>query len=500
MPARTRDADTALHAAEIESLERRLLDIALESTGARDGAIFLWDAKGKGLAVDFHVVDGVVVNIPGVVLRHRTDGRPNGIALWVHERGEPYLCRDTRKDQNYAHYFQEVLSIAAVPIRYQTATIGVLSVSSREARAFDDRHLEELATLASSSAKFLRRAQLYRSNPDAAGRPFLIKGLSAEWLEVERQIEQVSATDAAVLIQGESGTGKELTAHAIHFNSKRAAAPFVAVNCAAIPENLLESVLFGHVRGAFTGATVNKLGELEKAQGGTLFLDEVGELPLLLQPKLLRAMETGEFQPLGSNDRPRRVDVRVVCATNRDLPAMVRRGEFRDDLYYRVAVVTMELPPLRSYKDNLDILARVFIQQAAQRHRRPAPPVSNAFRAALRAYDFPGNVRELKNAMEHAVLMQSGPELVPRDLPRSFHAAAPGPTARPETKQSQTQTLAELRESLLAPAERNYLQELMVACGGNVRRAAELAGVNAVTMYRLLKRRGLEMRRRAEPT
>ena len=491
MSSRSKKTDEELHAAEVESLERRIMDMALERTGASNGAIFLWDKKAKGLAVTFHIVDGVVVNIPNVVLKPRHDGRPNGIALTAFEREEPYLCSDTSKDPNYAPYFQDVSSIAAVPINYQRRAVGVITVSSRSRDAFDRSHIDELDALAASSAKFLRRAQLYRATRDETGRPFLIKGLSSAWLTVERQLEQVSPTDATVLIHGESGTGKELTAHAVHFNSRRASAPFVTVNCAAIPDTMLESVLFGHVRGAFTGATFDKVGEFQKAHQGTLFLDEMGELPMALQAKVLRAIEYGEVQPLGSNKAPTRVDVRVLCATNRDLPKMVREGRFRDDLYYRVSVITMELPPLRSYKDNLEILAQVFVQQAAQRHDKPAPRLSAACLSALRAYEFPGNVRELKNMMEHAVIMCAGEAIEPSDLPRSL---APAPKAGKRTR-GKTRRLKELREEWLAPLETKYLSDLLAECDGNVRVAAKRAGVNTVTMYRLLKRRGLELRR-----
>ncbi|MBK7583165.1 MAG: sigma-54-dependent Fis family transcriptional regulator [Myxococcales bacterium] len=488
--------DEALHAAGIESLERRIMDLALERTGASNGAIFLWDRKAKGLSVDFHVVDGVVVNLPGVVLHERHDGRRNGIALTCYAQNEPYVCNDSRKDPNYATYFQDVLSILAVPIPYQDKPIGVITLSSKQVGAFKDEHVDELRGLAGASAKFLRRAQLYRATRDGSGRPFLIKGLSPEWLTVERQIEQVSPTNAPVLIHGESGTGKELTAAAIHFNSKRASAPFVAVNCAAIPETLLESVLFGHVRGAFTGASANKVGELEKANGGTLFLDELGELSMVLQPKLLRAMESGEVMPVGSNKPAGRVDVRIVCATNRDLPRMVSEGRFRDDLYYRLSVVTLELPPLRNYKDNLEILSQVFLQQAASRHGKPTPRLSPAAQHLLQAYDFPGNVRELKNCIEHAVIM-AGVEVLPEHLPRSL-APAGKQKAAPRRSGTRQQSLAELRESCLAPVEEKYLTELLASCAGNVRRAAKVAGVDTVTLYRLLKKRGLRLERRLQ--
>ncbi len=485
--------DEKLHAAGIESLQRKILELALEQTGAHDGAIFLWDRKQKGLAVDFHIVGGVAVNIPGVVLKLRKDGRPNGIALHTFNTNQPYLTNDTRKDPNYAPYFQEVRSIAAVPIPYQGKAIGVIAASSRDPRAFEDGHLEQLGAIASASAKFLRRAQLYRASSENDGRPFLIKGLSPEWLLVERQIEQVSPTDAPVLIHGESGTGKELTAHAIHFNSKRASGPLVAVNSAAIPETLLESVLFGHVKGAFTGASANHVGELEKADGGTLFLDEMGELPLSLQAKVLRAIETGEVQPLGSNRAPKRVDVRLVCATNRDLPAMVRAGGFRDDLYYRISVVTLELPPLRAYKDNLEILSQVFVQQSAARHGKKTPKVSREFTAALYAYDFPGNVRELKNCVEHAVIMSTGAELTPEDLPRSMQTSV---KPAPKRRRAPRKGLKELREEWLSGPETLYLSELLAETDGSVERAAKLAKINIVTLYRLLKKRNIELKRR----
>ncbi|MEZ4226111.1 MAG: sigma-54-dependent Fis family transcriptional regulator [Polyangiaceae bacterium] len=486
-----------LHAAEIESLERRLLDLALEQTSAHDGAIFLWDRKRKGLSVDFHVVGGVAVNIPGMLLKERRDGRPNGIALHTFLKNEPYLTNDTRTDPNYAPYFQEVRSIAAVPIPYQGKAIGVIATSSRQAEAFSEQHLEQLASLAATSAKFLRRAQLYRASSEDDGRPFLIKGLSPAWLRVERQIERVSPTQAPVLIHGESGTGKELTAHAIHFNSRRAGGPFVAVNSAAIPDTLLESVLFGHVKGAFTGATDSHVGELEKADGGTLFLDEMGELPLPLQAKILRAIETGEVQPLGSNKAPKRVNVRIVCATNRDLPAMIRSGGFRDDLYYRISVVTLELPPLREYKDNLETLSRVFLQQAALRHDKKAPRLTPVFLAALSSYDFPGNVRELKNCIEHAVIMARGEELAVEDLPPSVLAGS-SVASVPSLARPQRRSLKAMREEWLADPETRYLREILDEAGGNVARAAELAEVNMVTLYRLLKKRGIVLRRRAE--
>jgi len=486
--------DELLHAAELETLERRIMDLALERTAAHNGAIFLHDRKSDGLAIHFHVVEDVVVDLPGVVLQRRTDDRPNGIALWVLDHNRPYLCGDTAHDSNYASYFLAVGSMAAVPIQYQRRAIGVITVSSPEPGAFDEAHLAALEELAASAAKFLRRAQLAQARGAGHGRPFLIKGLSEEWLGVERRVERVAPTSAPVLIQGESGTGKELLANAIHFNSARASQPLVAVNCAALPETLLESTLFGHVRGAFTGASFTKVGEFRKAHQGTLFLDEVGELPLSLQAKLLRAVEQGEILPLGSNAAPTQVDVRLICATHRDLPQMVRRSEFRDDLYFRIGVVTLELPPLRSYKSNLEVLANVFLMQSAREHGREVVRFSAEALSLLQNYSFPGNVRELKNIVEHAVIMAADEDVQVVDLPRTVRF---NETAAP-VKHAPRGGLKELRESWLAPLERRYLTALLAECGGDVSEAARRAGINRVTMYRLLKKRGISLRREFE--
>jgi DNA-binding NtrC family response regulator len=322
----------------------------------------------------------------------------------------------------------------------------------------------------------------------------MIKGLSSAWHDVERKLELAAPTNAPILIRGESGTGKDLVARAIHWNSRRADKPYVTVNCAAIPETLLESILFGHVKGAFTGASFHKVGEFQKADGGTLFLDEVGELPVMLQAKVLRAVEQGEVQPLGSNEPPDRVDVRLICATNRDLEAMAKLGTFRDDLFYRLSVMTLDLPPLRSYKDNLETLAHVFLEQSAASHGKPAPRLGPSVLARLAAYDFPGNVRELKNTIEHAVILCTGDELRPEDLPRPLLS---GTTAKPGGKHVKPPqpTLDEARENWLEPLERQYLTDLLAKHGGNVKTAAKAAGINTVTLYRLLKRRGLHLGR-----
>jgi DNA-binding NtrC family response regulator len=243
--------------------------------------------------------------------------------------------------------------------------------------------------------------------------------------------------------------------------------------------------------GPFTSTA--KIGEFTKADKGTLFLDEVGELPVALQAKVLRAVEQGEVQPLGSNKPAEQVDVRLICATNRDLEAMASDGTFRDDLYYRLSVMTLELPSLRSYKANLEVLANVFLEQAARQHGRKAPRISRAAAALMHEYHYPGNVRELKNAIEHAVILCAGREIQPQDLPRPFRAGAPEPTKDDQSRGRKP--LKVMREEWLKPLERRYLIDVLKESQGNVRRAAEVAEINPVTFYRLLRRHGIEIER-----
>ncbi|CAN5615270.1 hypothetical protein BH11MYX1_BH11MYX1_30000 [soil metagenome] len=487
------EIEDRLHAAKPGTIEAELVAIALEQTGAEHGALFVWDKEAGGLALVHHVVGGLTVTLPRVV--RKEGGERAGVALHVYETDEPYLSSETSRDPLYTRYLIDVGSIGAAPIRYQRRAIGVLTVSSREPRGITSATLATITKIADIAAPLLRRAQVDKLSRAATGRPLMIKGLSPAWHEVERKLELAAPTNAPILIRGESGTGKDLVARAIHWNSRRAEKPYVTVNCAAIPETLLESILFGHVKGAFTGASFHKVGEFQKANGGTLFLDEFGELPVMLQAKVLRAVEQGEVQPLGSNDPPDRVDVRLICATNRDLEAMAKTGAFRDDLFYRLSVMTLDLPPLRSYKDNLEVIANVFLEQSASSHGKRAPRLGPDVLARLSAYDFPGNVRELKNTIEHAVILNTGDELLVEDLPRPLLDTGSRNSIATLRAQPAQPTLEQAREKWLDPLERQYLTELLAKHAGNVEVAARAAGINKVTMYRLLKRRGLHLGR-----
>ncbi|HTN91810.1 MAG TPA: sigma-54 dependent transcriptional regulator, partial [Sorangium sp.] len=298
-------------------------------------------------------------------------------------------------------------------------------------------------------------------------------------LELARRVAQV---DATVLVTGESGTGKERVARLVHDASPRAAAPLLAINCAAIPEPLLESELFGHARGAFTGATRDRAGIFEAAAGGTLLLDEVGELPAGVQVKLLRALQAREVRRVGEN-RSRPVDVRVVAATNRELAAEVSAGRFRKDLYYRLKVVELRLPPLRERREDVLPLARALLAQAAARMKRPAARLSPGAADRLVRYPWPGNVRELENAMERAVALAEGRRIEAEDLPEEVRSALPAPAAPAvEADEARVRTLGDV--------EQEYILAVLARNGGNQTRAAAELGIGVSTLYRKLKEYG----------
>ncbi|MBL8900474.1 MAG: sigma-54-dependent Fis family transcriptional regulator [Planctomycetes bacterium] len=302
-------------------------------------------------------------------------------------------------------------------------------------------------------------------------------GKSASMQQLYDLLSRVAAASAPVLLLGESGTGKELVARAIHFGGPRAKAPFVAVNCAALPEQLLESELFGHARGAFTGATEAKKGLFVEANEGTLLLDEIGELPLPLQAKLLRALESSAIRPVGGAAE-RSVDVRIVAATNRDLAAAVQEKRFREDLYYRLHVIPIHLPPLRDRREDIPLLVEHFVRRYAERHRG-APPrqIGADVMKWLIDQPWPGNVRELENTVERLLLLARGTNADLRDL--SPVAAEPAPEALPPLGGE----IVPLRVM-----QRRYVEWVLSQTGGNKVRAAQLLGIDASTIYRMLAR------------
>jgi DNA-binding NtrC family response regulator len=321
-----------------------------------------------------------------------------------------------------------------------------------------------------------------------------IVGDSAAMDEVRRLIAKVAPTDSTVLILGESGVGKELVAHQIHAGSGRAGTAMLTVNCGALQSSLLENELFGHVPGAFTGATKGAAGLFEEADGSTLFIDEIGEMSLDLQKAFLRVLESGEFKRLGEA-RSRRADVRVIAATNRDLAADVEAGRFRHDLYYRLNVFTLTVPPLRERREDIPLLVEHFLRRK-EPHREPPRRVAEAAMAALQAHHWPGNVRELHNALERGLIMAQGMVITLQDLP-NLSSIAPVPTSATGPATATMQGLAGEPPSTpddfvpLAELERRHLEVALARAGGNKTAAAKLLGLSLRSLYTKLKRHGL---------
>ncbi|MHC4841127.1 MAG: sigma-54-dependent transcriptional regulator [Planctomycetota bacterium] len=344
--------------------------------------------------------------------------------------------------------------------------------------------------LRNTVAKALERRKLSLANrelralvDDKFGYEGII-GSSAAMQQVFNRLRQVSPTDARVLVTGENGTGKELVARALHFNSKRRKGPLVAVNCGALTGGVLDSELFGHVKGSFTGAHKDHKGKFEAADGGTLFLDEVGEMPLETQVKLLRVIESKEVTPVGSNT-PRKVDVRIVSATNKDLPTQVQKGEFREDLFFRLKVVEIHLPTLRDRISDIPLLAIAFMQEFAGSYDKNLSGISHEAMSALTAHSWPGNVRELRNTMEEMVVLAAGDQLSANDVPAQLKVTSAEPI---RTKSTGTQSfLGKSMQEIEAEAIRQTLADN----DGNRERTAKTLNIGERTLYRKLKEYGL---------
>jgi transcriptional regulator with GAF, ATPase, and Fis domain len=364
---------------------------------------------------------------------------------------------------------------AAIPIYAGGTLAGALVLDGVAESAMPV--LSAIASLASVAVESVREVERLRDDCAALERRVYgnggILGRSPAILKLLDQIDKLAPRDTTVLIQGESGTGKELVARLLHQGSPRAEAPFVAINCAAIADSLLESELFGYEKGAFTGAAVAKKGKLEAAEGGTLFLDEIGELALPLQAKLLRVLQEREVERVGST-RAVKINIRVVAATNRDLAEKVKDGGFRADLYHRLNVVALRTPPLRARKDDIPLLAAHFLALFGERSKKLSP---EALRC-LEAYDWPGNVRELSNAMEHAVALGGAGPVVPVDLPESIWDVAPEGDAG-------------AFQSTVTDAKRESILKAYQQAGGDYKGAAKLLGLNPTYLLRLVRNLGL---------
>jgi len=342
-------------------------------------------------------------------------------------------------------------------------------------RAVRSRSLEKENRKLSEENEILRESKARSTH--GLGR---LIGTSSQLQRIADKIEQIAPTRATVLIEGESGTGKEVVAHILHDLSGRPGEKFVAINCAALSPQLLESELFGHEKGAFTGASQRRIGRFEQADGGTLFLDEIGEIDAATQVKLLRALSEKTIERVGSNTSVK-IDVRVIAATNRRLLEMVAAGEFREDLYFRLNVLGIQMPPLRSRREDIVILANSFLGEFAKENGRPDKPLTEAAMARLIAYDWPGNVRELRTAIEHAVVMSNQSKLDIHHLPDFLTNGSPRLESR-----SEKNTLAPEEEFNLHALEQRAIQGALLATDGNRTKAAGLLGISRRTLQRKL--------------
>ncbi|MBN2490740.1 MAG: sigma 54-interacting transcriptional regulator [Planctomycetes bacterium] len=476
-----------------------ILDSAVELTGAERGFLLLTRARGRGLRVE------VARNFDQEEIKKPSYKISRSIAEEVARSGEPVVVADAIQDERFLESMSvadlKLRSVICFPLKTRGAPLGVIYLDNRfQPGRFGSREISVLEMFADQAAIALRNARIYRradpapeadaapeaddeapgAEREARARALLEAGparagprtmrfdyseivaTSPPMLEVLEMLDRITPTEAPVLITGESGTGKELVARAIHRNGPRRHGPFVSENCAAIPETLLESELFGHTKGAFTGADAAKPGLFQMADDGTLFLDEIGDMPVNLQTKLLRALEKGEVRPVGGN-QPVRVNVRIISATNQQVDRMIEAGTFRRDLFYRLNVFEVSLPPLRERWEDIPLLVEHFLAEAAP-HGGPAPRLEEDGLLALMLYDWPGNIRELRNEVLRAIALGGGDLLKLEDF---------SPSVRPPRHA--------LRH-IVQQVERRVIQQVLARTGGKKVDTARLLGISRPTL------------------
>ncbi len=365
-------------------------------------------------------------------------------------------------------------------------------------KPFETVHLEHVVERILERSRLFSRVE--RLEHELSGRHVLVMGESSALRHITEIAERAAPSDATVLLLGESGTGKEVMARYIHAKSKRAGGPFVALNCATLSEELLASELFGHEKGAFTGASRTKMGRIEQAAGGTLFLDEVGEIPPGVQAKLLRVLQEREFERVGGT-RGIRADVRILAATNRDLRAAIADGRFREDLFYRLNVVSVSLPPLRERREDLPLLIDHFLERHVAQAHRASLAVSPEARRLLLEHDWPGNVRELSNVIERAVVLAARPSIGVEDLPEELRARPASPTpprepgARVDEGAGGDAAASTSYQDAVNDAKRRIIRAALERSGNHQTRAAEMLGLSQPYLARLMKNLGLSMKK-----
>jgi Nif-specific regulatory protein len=467
---------------DLDKLEKALLDLLFEVVPARRGAILLTSNHADtgdefSSVITLDRVDGVgqTVNVSRTIVRRVLN---DGAAILINEADN---SAELKTESLIAARSRSVL---CVPLIMHDRKLGVIYLDSDEPQArFDENHLQMATAVAAIAAVAIHNARNFEDLENENARLMVdadiehnMVGESPLLQRVYQLISKVAPTDSTVLIFGESGTGKELAARAIHRNSKRGDKPFIAANCAAFAETLLESELFGHEKGAFTGALLQKKGRLELADGGTIFLDEIGDLSPSLQTKLLRVLQEREFERVGGT-RTIKVNIRLLAATNRDLEDLIKTGGFRQDLYFRLNVVKLTMPPLRERRDDIPLLANYFARKYAQKCNRRVMGISSEARKRLMTYDWPGNVRELENAIERAVVLGTTEQILADDLPEAVVEA--NATVSSEEASSYHEQVVQTKKRMITDA--------MKQTNGNYTAAAKLLNLHPNYLHRLIR-------------
>jgi len=462
---------------ELGALLDTMLDVVIQVSNADKGFIVLMEAGEP--------VVKVARNLRRETISDAVSQLSDSILARVLKSQQPLIISDALNDAEFKNSLSVVnlklTSVLCVPLLERGNMLGLIYVGNDNvAHLFEENHVEVLTIFAAQASLLIRNALLVnelqldnRSLQERLERMRFgaILGSSPAMQEVFRRVQKVAGTDISVLVTGETGTGKELIAREIHNRSNRAKGPFVTINCGAIPENLLESELFGHVRGAFTGAVANKLGRFQAANGGTLFLDEIGEMPLPLQVKILRALQERAVTKVGDNNNEA-IDIRVVAATNRDLEVEIKTGRFREDLYYWLNVVHLHLPPLRERGDDVVVLARYMVGRYAPEYGGKVKGLTPNAMAAIKRHRWPGNIRELENRVKKAVVMADKALLGPEDLDLSPDDLPP------------ILPLAEAKDRF----QRDYINEILALNQGNRTKTARDLGVDPRTIFRHLEK------------
>ncbi len=459
---------------EIDPLLKSILHIAMEAVGAERGFILMLDKGKLSLRIAQNISENQLSDLGEI---------SHSVLEQVMENGEPVICFDALTDKRFQDAksirIQRIQSIAAVPLTIKTRPIGAIYLDSIQRRAgFKTESLPFITAFAHQAAIAIENSELYaklreenlqlKKQIQQAYSFKEIIGRSPAMKQVFELMESIIDSDVTVLISGESGTGKELVARALHCNGPRKDKPFMAMFCGALPENLLESELFGHKKGAFTGATSDKKGLFEAADGGSFFLDEIGDLSPKIQTELLRVIQEGEIKRVGEN-QVRYVDVRIMAASNKNLEELVKEGHFREDLYYRLNVIKLQLPPLREREGDVPLLAHYFLDKYAAKSKKQVSGFSPAAMKCLTNYHWPGNIRELENTIERAILLSKDLFIQPENL------------QLPETG-------IQLPEKMsLKDFEKQVVQKTLTENDNNISKTAEQLGVSRRWLHYRLK-------------